>query len=144
MKHGATRGTLTTEATQQLLDAAAARARELDIRVHIAVMDSAADLVGWLSFEGAPRLAATTARHKAFTAVNTEMPTGQWKAYVESIPEDERRMIEGIEGYIAAEGGHPIVEDGILLGGIGISGANQEADEDVARAALAGIGVGIE
>ena len=138
----AKRGTLTTEATQALHDAAAARARELDIRVHIAVMDSSADLVGWLSFEGAPRIAATTARRKAFTAVNTGMPTSQWKAYVESIPDEERRIIDSIDGYIGADGGLPVLDDGILLGGIGISGESQEADEEVAQAALRALATG--
>ena len=102
MRHGVERGTLRVEAIQKLVDAAAARARELDIRVHIAVMDSSAELVGWLSFDGTPRIAATTARHKAFTAVQTGMATVDWKAYVESIPAEERQIIDGIEGYIAA------------------------------------------
>ena len=141
MKHGAPRGTFTTEAIETLVAAAAARARELDIAVHIAVMDSSAEIVGWLSFDGTPRIAATTARHKALTAVNTGMPTVDWKAYVESIPDEERRIIDGIEGYIAAAGGVPVVEDGVLLGGVGVSGANQEADEDCARAALAALGL---
>ena len=142
MKHGVERGTLRLEAIQTLVDAAASRARELEIDVHIAVMDSSAELVGWLSFEGTPRIAATTARHKAFTAVQTGMATAQWKAYVESIPAEERKIIDGIEGYIAAAGGVPILEQGILLGAIGVSGATQETDEDCARAAVAALGLG--
>ena len=63
MRHGVERGTLRTEAIQTMVEAAAERARALEIQVHIAVMDSAADLVGWLSFDGTPRIAATTARH---------------------------------------------------------------------------------
>ena len=43
---------------------------------------------------------------------------------------------ESIEGYISADGGIPVIEDGILLSGIGVSGASQEADEDVAQAAV--------
>jgi len=141
MQHGVERGTLRVEAIQALIGAAAARARELDIRVHIAVMDSSAELVGWLSFDGTPRIAATTARHKAFTAVQTGMATVDWKAYVESIPAEERQIIDGIEGYIAAAGGVPVIEEGILLGGIGVSGATQETDEDCARTALAALGL---
>ena len=141
MPAGAPRATLTTEATERLLAAAAAKARELDIRVHIAVLDSAALLVGWLSFEGAPRIAAHTARAKAFTAVNTAMSTLAWKRYVESIPASEQRIIDKLEGYIAADGGYPIVEHGRLLGGIGVSGADQERDAAVAQAALAALGL---
>ena len=141
MKAGAARATLTTEATETLVAAAAAKARELAVRVHIAVMDSSALVVGWLSFEGAPRLAAKTARDKAFTAVNTGMSTLAWKQYVESIPASESRIIDKIDGYIAADGGYPVIENGLLLGAIGVSGADQERDAVVARAALAALGL---
>lgn len=137
------RATLSSEATERLLAAAAAKSRALGIRVHIAVMDSSALLVGWLSFEGAPRIAAHTARAKAFTAVNTGMSTLAWKRYVESIPASERAIIDGIEGYIAADGGVPVVENGLLLGAVGVSGADQERDAAVAHAALAALGLPI-
>ncbi len=141
MPAGAPRATLTTEATERLLAAAAAKARELGIRVHIAVMDSSALLIGWLSFEGAPRIAAHTAHGKAFTAVNTGMSTLAWKQYVESIPASEQRIIESVGGYIAADGGYPILERGQLLGAIGVSGADQERDAAVAKAAIAALGI---
>ncbi len=141
MKISETRGTLTTEAIQTMLDAAIARAKELDIKVHISIMDSAADLAGWITCEGAPRIAATTAHRKSFTAVNTGMPTSAWKIYTASVPDEERKIVESIEGYISADGGVPIIENGILLGGIGVSGASQEADEDVAQTAVRALGV---
>lgn len=139
MKIAAPRATLTTEATERLLAAAAERARALDIRVHIAIADAGAELVGFLGFEGAPRIAARTARHKAFTAVQTGMSTADWKAYTDSIPPDEQKIIDGIEGFIAAAGGLPILDGGLVLGGIGISGADQERDADVAGFAVAAL-----
>lgn len=141
MRAGAPRATLTTDATERLLAAAAAQARELGIRVHIAVMDSSAQVVGWLSCEGAPRIAAQTARDKAFTAVQTGMSTLAWKRYVESIPPSEQRIIAGIAGYIAADGGYPVYESGLLLGAIGVSGADQARDAEVALAAIAALGL---
>ena len=141
MEKGVARATLSTESIERLIVAALARARELEIRVHVAIMDEAADLVGFVSCEGAPRLAATTARHKAFTAVQTGMSTKDWKTYVDSIPADELKIIDKIEGYIAADGGYPILEKGLVLGGIGVSGADQERDADVALKALAALEV---
>lgn len=139
MRKSAPRATLSTEAIETLLTAAAQRARELDICVHIAVTDASAEIVGLLSFEGAPVIAATTARQKACTAVRTGMATRDWKAYTDSIPADEQKIIDKIEGYIAADGGYPIIEAGLVLGGIGISGADQERDADVARVAIAAL-----
>jgi uncharacterized protein GlcG (DUF336 family) len=141
MPAGAPRATLTTAATETLIAAAAAKSRELGIRVHIAVLDSSALLVGWLSFEGAPRIAAHTARGKAFAAVSTGMSTLAWKEYVESIPAGEQRIIDRIDGYVAADGGYPIVENGLLLGAIGVSGADQARDAAVAKAAIAALGL---
>ena len=136
MKISAPRATLTTEAIQALLTAAAARAAELKINIHICVMDSSAEIVGWLSNDGAPRIAATTAKWKAITAVNTGMSTADWKAYTASVPEEERKIIDRVGGYLSADGGVPVIEGGLVLGGIGISGADQERDEDVARYAV--------
>ena len=136
MKKSAPRATLSTDAIETLLRAGLARARALDIRVHIAVADSSADLVGFVSCEGAPRLAATTARHKAFTSVNTGMSTKDWKTYIDSIDPDELKIIDKVEGYIAADGGYPIFEGELLLGSIGVSGADQERDADVALRAI--------
>jgi len=141
MKKSAARATLSTEAIETLLRTATARALELEIRVHIAIADSSAEIVGFLSCEGAPRLAATTARHKAFTAVNTGMSTLDWKKYTDSIPADEQKIIDKVEGYISADGGYPIIEDGLLLGSIGVSGADQARDADVARVAIAALDV---
>ena len=139
MKKSAPRATLSTEAIETLLSTAIARARELDIRVHVAITDSAAEIVGFVSCEGAPRIAATTARNKAFTAVQTGMPTKDWKAYLDGIPADELKIIDKIDGYIAADGGYPIVENGLVLGAIGVSGADQQRDADVALRAMAAL-----
>lgn len=140
MKISAPRGTLTTEAIQVLLNAAAARSLELKINIHICVMDSSAEIVGWLSSDGAPRIAATTAKWKAITAVNTGMSTADWKAYTASVPEEERKIIDRVGGYVSADGGVPVIEDGLVLGSIGISGADQERDKDVARYAVRALG----
>jgi uncharacterized protein GlcG (DUF336 family) len=136
VKKSAPRKTLSTEAIETLLRAALARARELDIRIHVAIVDSTAELVGFVSCEGAPRIAATTARRKAFTCVQTGMPTKDWKAYLDTIPADELKIIDSIEGYIAADGGYPIFDDGLLCGAIGVSGADQARDADVAIKAI--------
>jgi uncharacterized protein GlcG (DUF336 family) len=136
------RATLSVDAVQAMLNAAVARAKALGVRVHISVMDHAANLVGFISIDGAPRIAATTANRKAFTAVNTGMTTGRWEAFVSAMPASEQKIIDSIEGYIAAQGGYPVIRDGHVLGGIGVSGATQEIDADIAEAALAALDAG--
>lgn len=140
MQKSAPRKTLSTDAVETLIRAGLARARALDIRVHIAIYDSAAVLVGFVSCEGAPRIAATTARNKAYTTVQTGMPTKDWKAYLDTIPPDELKIIDKIDGFIAADGGYPIFDGDQLCGGIGVSGADQARDADVALRAIEALG----
>lgn len=140
MQISAPRATLTTEAILALLNAAVARAEALDVVVHIAICDSAARRIGFISMEGALPIAATTGERKAFTAANMNMSTGQWEAYVNSLLPGEQKIVDAIEGYVAARGGFPVRQSGVLLGSIGVSGASQEIDADIGHAALAAIG----
>lgn len=96
--------------------------------------------MGFVGCDGAPRISAQVAIDKAFTAVATGQPTSAWKAYLLSAPEEEREIIRRFPRYIGAEGGHPILHEGLVIGGIGVSGANQQIDEACARAGLAAIG----
>jgi uncharacterized protein GlcG (DUF336 family) len=72
------------------------------------------------------------AEDKAYTAFATRMKTAKWKAYVYSVLEDDRQVMMSQPGFIAASGGAPILVDGIVAGGIGVSGAGQQEDEDLA------------
>ena len=139
MKNGVARATLSVDAIQTMLNAGVARAKALNVKVHICIMDAAANIAGFISFDGAPLIAAVTAKRKAMTAVHTGMTTEDWENYVNSIPASELKIIDSIEGYIAAKGGYPVIEDGFVLGGLGISGANQEIDADIAEAMLSAI-----
>ncbi|HTJ65079.1 MAG TPA: heme-binding protein [Alphaproteobacteria bacterium] len=135
------RATLSIDAIHTMLNAAVARSKELGVKLHITILDSSANLAGFISFPGTPIIAKTTADRKAFTAVNTGLPTHQWEAYVNSIPGSELKIIDSIPGYVAAKGGYPVVKDGLVLGGVGVSGANQEIDDDVALTMLKSIGL---
>ncbi len=42
---------------------------------------------------------------------------------------------------IAVGGGYPLLDDGKLIGGIGISGGNYQQDQDVAETALKALGL---
>jgi len=135
------RATLSIDAIQTMLNAAIDRSKELGVKLHITILDHAGNLAGFVSFPGTPIIAKTTADRKAFTAVNTGMPTHQWEAYVNSIPASELKIIDSIPGYVAAKGGHPVIKDGLVLGGVGVSGANQEIDEEIAVTMLKAIGL---
>lgn len=100
--------------------------------VYIAVVDGAGELVGLLGHESCPVMCRKVAQDKAYTAFATRMKTAKWKAYVYSCPEDDKQVMLSQPGFIAASGGAPILVDGVVAGGIGVSGAGQKEDEDLA------------
>ena len=140
MEIAAPRATLTVDACWRVLEAALSHGRSQGQRIWVAVADASGELMGFIGCDGAPRISSRVAIDKAFTAVATGQPTSAWKAYLLSAPEEEREIIRGFPRYIAAEGGHPIVHQGLVIGGIGVSGANQRVDEECALAGLAAIG----
>ena len=116
------RATLSIDAIQAMLNAAVARAKEVGVKVHITILDQAGNMAGFISFPGTPRIAETTAYRKAFTAVHMGQSTEQWERYLGTVPPSELKIIDSIPGYVAAIGGLPIRENGLVLGGIGVSG----------------------
>jgi uncharacterized protein GlcG (DUF336 family) len=100
--------------------------------IYVAVVDGTGGLVGLLGHENCPVMCRKVAQDKAYTAFVTRMKTAKWKAYVYSVPEDDRKVMMSQPGFIAASGGAPVVVDGIVAGGIGVSGAGQKEDEELA------------
>jgi uncharacterized protein GlcG (DUF336 family) len=139
MEIAAPRATLTVDACLRVLEAALSHGRSRGHRIWVAVADASGELLGFIGCDGAPRISSRVAIDKAFTAVATGQPTSAWKAYLLSAPEEEREILRAFPRYIAAEGGHPIVHRGLVIGGIGVSGANQQVDQECARAGLAAI-----
>jgi len=60
---------------EQALAAVAAKAREMTLRMCIAVTDEAADLKAFLRMDGAPKLSIQIAENKAYTSISFGIPT---------------------------------------------------------------------
>ena len=130
---------------QRLLPAAVlgtvAKANALGLRVNVAVVDRSGMLAAFLRMPGAPLHSVDIAIDKAYTAVSFGLATGRW---TEALKEHSDAVRDGITRrprFVAFGGGLPILEGGELIGGIGVSGASEQQDEDCARAGLASIGI---
>jgi uncharacterized protein GlcG (DUF336 family) len=73
---------------------------------------------------------------KARTSVNFKRPT---KA-LDDLVSGGRNAFLAIEGVIPLQGGLPVIADGKLIGGVGVSGGTAAQDEQVAQAAVASLG----
>jgi uncharacterized protein GlcG (DUF336 family) len=132
---------VTFEQAQQAIDAAIRKASALHTQMCIAVVDSGAELKAFARMDDAWVGSVDIAIKKAKTACFFGMPTGQ----IGSLSQPGGPLY-GIEhsngGLITFPGGVPIVtEQGVLIGGIGVSGSSVENDHLVAQAGVEVIGV---
>lgn len=128
---------LSLEAARKVLAAAEAKAKREGWPVAIAVVDSVADLVAFAKLDNTQHSSGAIATGKARTAVNFRRPTKVFQDGVAAGGEGLRFL--AVPGVTPLEGGLPIIVDGRIAGGIGVSGVLSTQDSEVARAGLAGL-----
>lgn len=128
---------ITREAAAALIDAALAAASEIGIEAAVAVADATGSLRAFERTNGAPFLTTDVAIDKAWTAASYGYPTHVWNAY---LADPKVAPLGSHPRLLAVGGGYPIVQDGKLIGGIGVSGGNHQQDQDAAVAALRELG----
>ncbi len=123
------------EAAKRIMAAAEAEAAAQHWPMVIAIVDSGANLLMLHRGDQAHLGSIGVAQSKAQTAVNFRNPT---KLFAE-------RLAAGVLGFLSVdnailvEGGYPIVVDGKIVGGIGVSGMLPGQDSQVALAGLAAL-----
>lgn len=129
------------ELAERAMATARKKAIELKTQMCIAVVDSGSNLKAFTRMDDAWVGSIDIAIKKAKTACFFGMPTGQIGKL--SQPAGPLYGIEhSNDGLITFPGGLPIVDqDGVLIGGIGVSGSSVENDHLVAFAGVQVIGV---
>jgi uncharacterized protein GlcG (DUF336 family) len=122
---------------QAAIDAARAEAEKRGWPVNIAVVDSGANLVAFARLDGSQLASIAVAQHKARAAASFRRPT---HAFEDAVQKSDYKYVLTIDGVIASRGGIPLIEDGKLIGAIGVSGATGSQDEIVAQAGVAALG----
>merc|ERR1719347_493141 len=124
-----------SETALRLIKAAEEKSKELGVKMNIAVVDTGANLVGFLRMDdawlGSVDIAIKKAKTATFFQMNTEMIGSL------SQPGGALYNIEhSNSGLITFPGGLPLRSgSGELLGGIGVSGSTVENDKIVAEEA---------
>jgi uncharacterized protein GlcG (DUF336 family) len=125
---------------RRALAAAVAKSVEMSKAMSIAIVDDAGVLKAFERMDNASQLSIDIAQNKAFTSASSRMPTHVWHEFIKEDPP----LLHGITHtprLIIFGGGFPIVEGGQVIGAIGVSGGHYSEDIEVARAALAAIGL---
>ncbi len=114
--------------------------QELDKRqagAAVAVVDPHGELIALLRTDGCPLASINNAVHKAFTAA---------REGVESAVIGERSRADGFPmtnfgdlRYTGWGGGVPVIQDGQVVGAVGVSGLPEQEDIELARLGVAAI-----
>ena len=124
---------ISIEQAKKAMAAAEAEARKNNWQVVISIVDTGGHLV-MLQRLDAQNASVDIATGKARTAVNFRRPT---KALEDGLAANGSALrILAVPGITPLQGGLPIVVDGKIIGGIGVSGVLATQDEVVAKAGL--------
>ncbi|PYN26577.1 MAG: heme-binding protein [Candidatus Rokuibacteriota bacterium] len=127
---------LTLVEANRIVQEAVNKAREMNIKVSVAVCDAGGRLMAFNRMDGAIWGSVYGSQGKAIASAAFARPSGELA---------ERAGSPIIQGIAAAEGGHmipsqgavPIIRNGVVDGACGVGGGTSQQDEDVARAAIA-------
>jgi uncharacterized protein GlcG (DUF336 family) len=125
---------ITLEQAQKAIEAAKLKAKEIDTKMNICIVDAGANQVAFVRMDGAWLGSADISLKKAKTARFFDMPTGAIGGL--SQPGGSLFNIEHSNGgLITFPGGVPITDaNGTIIGAIGVSGSSVENDHIVATA----------
>jgi uncharacterized protein GlcG (DUF336 family) len=127
---------LTLAEANLIVQGALAKAREMNIRISVAVCDAGGRLMAFNRMDNAIWAGVYGCQGKAIASVAFGRASGELA---------ERAGSPIVQGIAAAEGGHmiasqgavPIVRNGVVVGACGVGGGTAQQDEDCARAGVA-------
>lgn len=137
MKQVSDQRQLTWEVAHRAVEGAVRNARDLGVRINVSVLDAGGNPLAFLRMNGAPLHSIGISEDKAYTAVSFGLPTSQWGKELSGHSDAVRQGLPLRPRFVMFGGGLPIRVEGELIGGIGVSGASEQQDEDCARAGLA-------
>ena len=121
---------LDLDRAKRLIEAVESRAREQGKRAVIAVCNPEGNPVAVHVMDGAFLVSYEVAVKKAYTAVAVKMSTMELSALCQ--PGGTFYGLQALDKVITFGGGIPLYHDGVIVGGLGVSGGTGEEDHDLA------------
>jgi uncharacterized protein GlcG (DUF336 family) len=116
------------------LQAGLDKARELGVRVAIAIVDTNGNTVVTIRMDGSGGRTDEGARGKATFAAGLGVSTAEFIEKRLQHNEALWRAMSSRQGIFVVQGGYPMKFEGRSVGGVGVSGAKHEEDSQVAEA----------
>ena len=132
--------TLTLERAIECIDRGTARARELGVLVAVAVVDEAGHLVACHRMDGALWVTPEIARAKANAASAFRASTQDLETRFAGARQLFAGNVAGLDHYqfVFGRGAVPVVQDGRIIGAVGVSGAVPADNDHLIADAAAG------
>ena len=130
---------IAAESALVAIQGAVAKAKQLGHKMSIVVCDEAGIVTASYRMDGASHSTLKIAEDKAYTSASHHMATHALWDFIKADPP----LQHGFPSYpriVVFGGGYPIIEDGSIVGAIGVSGSHYSDDMEVARAGLSAIG----
>jgi uncharacterized protein GlcG (DUF336 family) len=123
---------------RKIIDHAIRRAKELDVNISVAVCDNRGRLIALNQMDGSLGWEADrSSMGKAVAAAITGLPSDRLSQYMQTNGSLQHSFSHAVMPR-ARRGGLPVLEEGVVQGGCGVSGAaTAEQDEECARAGIA-------
>lgn len=124
---------ITREAAARLIAVSIAASERVGFEPVIAIVDAAGNLKAFERSDKSSFLAVNIAIDKAYTAASFGLSTAQW---VDLLDDRGASNLRHVPRVLAAAGGFPIMEEGAIIGGLGISGGSWAQDQEAGEEAL--------
>ena len=125
---------ISLERAEAVIHSALAEARKRNWKMNLAVADSGGNLVAFERMDGAMLASIDIAIHKAKAAATFRRPT---KVFEDGVNLMHLNYLLAFDGVIASRGGIPLIDQGKIIGAVGVSGGTDSQDEVVSKAGAA-------
>lgn len=122
---------ISLDRAQAVIQAAVTEAKKRKWKMNIAVNDSGGNLVAFQRMDGAILASIQFAEHKARAAATFRRPT---KVFEDGINLLHLNYLLAFDGVIASRGGIPLIDHGVMIGEIDVSGGTDSQDKVVSEA----------
>ncbi len=131
---------LTHKGARVIVEAAEAKAREIGVPQCIAVVDEGGHLLAFSRMDGGKISSVRVALTKAVSAATRRSPTGPMPSAEDTSVLLSIGLPLATGGTVTPiRGGLPIVVDGQVVGGIGVSSGTEQQDVDCAQTGIAAL-----
>ena len=134
---------LTLAGARAMMETVTAKAEKAGFAVAVAIVDAGGHAVLVQRMDGGRFHTVHSSTTKAVCAASNKRPTtakGAAGQALDTMHALGLALAAGAERWTAMEGGYPILFEGECVGGIGVSGATWDLDDQLAREAVEAIG----